>query len=221
MSFEGSTVPGSGVAEVLAGIPLPEGTPYEITSTDVQPSCAEGALLVFVTGEMAGNKVQQVFHLVPTAEGGFYIHNDIFRVSDSGSTPENAMEEMGGDVGKAFVLHYYEMFDTARDSLATLYRDASMLSMEGKQFGTPDGGGVGAIMEHLCGVLPPTKHELGTIDVQYVSPDKSVILCFVTGKMIIEGSENPLYFAQTFQLVSTGDDGGYYVHNDIFRFNLG
>lgn len=92
--------------------------------------------------------------------------------------------------------------------------------MEGKQFGTEAGGGVAAIIGHY-GTLPATKHELATIDVHAVAPDKTVLLVFVTGKIMIEGSDNALLMAQTFLLVSTGEDGGYYIHNDIFRFNYG
>lgn len=53
-----------------------------------------------------------------------------------------------------------------------------------------------------------------TKDVQ-MSTTGSAMLIFVTGQLKIENN-NPLLFAQTFQLVATGPNQ-YYVHNDIFR----
>ena len=38
------------------------------------------------------------------------------------------------EVGRQFVEHYYNTFDSARNNLAVLYTDASMLSYEGEQF---------------------------------------------------------------------------------------
>ena len=39
-----------------------------------------------------------------------------------------------------------------------------------------------------------------------------------TARGQVEGSDNKMKFAETFQLVIT--DGGYYLHNDIYRLNL-
>ena len=38
------------------------------------------------------------------------------------------------DIGKAFIEHYYQTFDTARVNLQTLYQDGSMLTFENEQF---------------------------------------------------------------------------------------
>lgn len=122
MSFEGKTAGGKeGITAMLAENPVPAGSAAVLTTTDVQPSCAPGALLVFTTADMVGAKVQQVFHLVPTEGGSYYIHNDVFRASGSEANPDNTMVEMGGDVGKAFVLHYIETFDSDKSLLASLY----------------------------------------------------------------------------------------------------
>jgi hypothetical protein len=51
------------------------------------------------------------------------------------------------EVGKQFVQHYYNIFDTQRDQLATLYTEQSMLSYEGEQF-----LGVQGIMGKLGGM---------------------------------------------------------------------
>jgi hypothetical protein len=37
-------------------------------------------------------------------------------------------------IAKAFVGHYYTMFDSDRSSLASLYQDNSMLTFEGERF---------------------------------------------------------------------------------------
>lgn len=220
LSYEGTTVGGTeGITGALGSIPVPDGEAHAITSSDVQPSPLPGALLVFLTGDLCKTKFQQVFHLVPTDDGSFYIHNDIFRVTEENAI--NAPSELGGDIAKAFVEHYYATFDGDRINLAALYRNESMLTMEGTQHGTDAAGGVEGIMERLAG-LPQVKHDIATLDVQPVAPDGKAVLVFVTGKMLIEGSDNPLLFAQTFVLVKVdGTDGEYYVHNDVFRFNYG
>ena len=38
------------------------------------------------------------------------------------------------EVGKQFVAHYYNVFDTQRSELGVLYTDESMLTFEGDQF---------------------------------------------------------------------------------------
>ncbi len=52
------------------------------------------------------------------------------------------------EVGRQFVTHYYNVFDTQRGQLATLYTEQSMLSYEGEQF-----LGAQSIMEKL-GQMP-------------------------------------------------------------------
>ena len=61
-------------------------------------------------------------------------------------------------VGKQFVEHYYNVFDTDRNSLASLYSDGSMLTFEAEQFMGSEG-----IMAKL-GALPSIKHQITTID---------------------------------------------------------
>lgn len=38
------------------------------------------------------------------------------------------------DIGKAFAVHYYTLFDTDRSLLATLYQDESMMTFENEKF---------------------------------------------------------------------------------------
>jgi hypothetical protein len=117
------------------------------------------------------------------------------------------------EVGKQFVMHYYNVFDTQRDQLATLYTEQSMLSYEGEQF-----LGTQGIMGKLGG-MPSIQHKLVTFDAQPTF--NNGILAFVSGDLIIDGNvEQPMKFAQTFHLCQ-GGTAGYYCHNDLFRLNYG
>ena len=57
-------------------------------------------------------------------------------------------------------------------------------------------------------------HNRASLDVQ-PGVDSNSMLIFVTGHVSIDGG-NPLHFAQSFILVSTGP-GAFYVHNDCHR----
>ena len=59
-------------------------------------------------------------------------------------------------VGKQFIAHYYNQFDTDRSQLGPLYNDESMLTFEGEQFLGKD-----KIGEKL-GALPSIKHHVAT-----------------------------------------------------------
>lgn len=62
-----------------------------------------------------------------------------------------------------------------------------------------------------------------TFDVQpSLAVQPNGIVVFVNGNMIIDDNENPMKFAQVFHLLPDPSAGGqYWVHNDIFRLNLG
>jgi len=118
-------------------------------------------------------------------------------------------------IATQFTTFYYTTFDTDRSGLAPLYRNESMLTFEGAAI-----QGVSAIIEKLTG-LPFTKveHKVSTCDAQPSSPTMPSILVTVSGQLIVDGSENPLAFTQTFHLMPDG--GSYYVFNDMFRLNYG
>jgi hypothetical protein len=143
------------------------------------------------------------------------------------------------EVGKAFATHYYQTFDTNRAALQTLYKDGSMLTFENDQF-----MGMQQIMTKLTVRAPPcpsaarprpaitvgcwraaqtlnfktVQHQASTIDSQPTPTTPGGILTFVTGKLVVDGSPNPLNFAQSFHLLPT-PEGGWYIHNDLFRLN--
>ena len=92
-----------------------------------------------------------------------------------------------------------------------LYSDQSMLSFEGEQF-----QGQQNIFNKLTS-LTNVAHTITTLDCQPTTDNG--ILCFVCGKLTIDGG-NEMMYTETFHLRQGGSQG-YYVHNDIFRLNLG
>ena len=115
-------------------------------------------------------------------------------------------------IGQQFCEHYYKTISENRADLAQLYTADSMMTYEGEPF-----KGTESIMEKI-GQLPQISHKIVTFDAQPSVGDG--IVCMIGGDLIIEGSENPLKFAQTFHL-QKGGDFGYYCHNDLFRLNYG
>ena len=116
------------------------------------------------------------------------------------------------EVGRQFVQHYYQTFDSNRQNLASLYSDQSMLTYEGEQY-----MGGQQIMEKYS-VLPGLQHKITTLDFQPIPSDSS-ILVMVCGVLSVDGA-GPMKFSQSFRLC-VGGQFGYYCHNDIFRLNLG
>ncbi|CAN1222329.1 Nuclear transport factor 2B [Linum grandiflorum] len=119
-------------------------------------------------------------------------------------------------VGKAFVDHYYHLFDTSRTSLASLYQPSSMLTFEGQKM-----LGVDQISAKLNGLpFDHCKHLVSTVDSQAAPPPTGGIVVFVSGCLQLLGEEHPLRFSQMFHLLPT-TQGTFFVQNDIFRLNYG
>jgi len=86
LTFETSQVQGvKAIVEKLTGLPFQK-VQHQITTRDVQPSAAAGAVVVMVTGKMLVDEEKnpqsysQVFHLMP--EGStYFVYNDIFRLN--------------------------------------------------------------------------------------------------------------------------------------------
>ena len=132
---------------------------------------------------------------------------------------------------QAFVDHYYNTFDTARSSLASLYSEQAMLTFEGSET-----QGQQAILQKLTSLpFQQCKHHVATLDVQ-PSPMQGGIMVFVTGQLLVghallslifpacglwpapasfltvlvvllqtEGESQPLKFSQIFHLVASGN----------------
>ncbi|XP_010267746.1 PREDICTED: nuclear transport factor 2-like [Nelumbo nucifera] len=127
----------------------------------------------------------------------------------------DGMEEQVELVGKAFVEHYYHLFDTNRQSLSSLYQPSSMLTFEGQNI-----QGVQDIAGKLTQLpFDQCQHVISTIDSQPSSFPGGIIV-FVSGNLQLPGEEHQLRFSQMFHLIPT-IQGSFYVQNDIFRLNYG
>ncbi|KAL8214710.1 hypothetical protein R6Q57_004159 [Mikania cordata] len=125
------------------------------------------------------------------------------------------MEEHVELVGRAFVEHYYHLFDTDRSSLASLYHQSSMLTFEGQKL-----QGVDDICSKINQLPFDTcQHLISTIDTQPASFSGSIVV-FVSGSLRLTCEEHALRFSQMFHLIPT-PQGSFYVQNDIFRLNYG
>mmetsp|Transcript_18237 Transcript_18237/g.29968 ORF Transcript_18237/g.29968 Transcript_18237/m.29968 type:complete len:94 (-) Transcript_18237:324-605(-) len=93
-----------------------------------------------------------------------------------------------------------------------------MLTFEGQQF-----QGAQAILQKLTGLpFAKVQHQVITIDSQPSPAQNSPtgVLVFVSGTLLVEGSEQPLKFSQVFNLMPL-PTGGYFCFNDMFRLNYG
>ncbi|CAL9764061.1 unnamed protein product [Musa acuminata subsp. burmannicoides] len=87
LTFEGAKIQGAAaIAAKLTSLPLQQ-CAHAISTIDCQPSGPTGGILVFVSGslqlggEQHSLKFSQMFHLMPTPQGSFYVLNDIFRLN--------------------------------------------------------------------------------------------------------------------------------------------
>ncbi|PIN11494.1 Nuclear transport factor 2 [Handroanthus impetiginosus] len=87
LSFEGQKFQGAqSITAKLTSLPFQQ-CQHQITTVDCQPSGPASGMLVFVSGnlQLAGEqhaiKFSQMFHLMPTPQGSFYVLNDIFRLN--------------------------------------------------------------------------------------------------------------------------------------------
>lgn len=218
VSFEGSFIPGGaqGFIQRLDQMGLPAQAKHRIVTVDCQPSMAGGgSLLVLVTGEFVGQQFSQVLHLVPNGQGSYYVHNDMLRVG--ANNPFNCSEGTQ-QVAKAFIEYYYPTYDGSRQALAALYRASSSYSFEQ----TSIQGSVETIMKKLCD-MPQVQHDLTSLTVdamQVMQGNNSMLLLFVTGRMLIQEESNPLNFTEVFLLVQEGG-AGYFIGNQVFKFKYG
>ncbi|KAI3437346.1 NTF2 domain-containing protein [Psidium guajava] len=125
------------------------------------------------------------------------------------------MEEQVELVGRAFVDHYYHLFDEDRASLPSLYQPTSMLTFEGQRV-----VGAQAIAEKLSQLpFDQCQHLISTVDSQPSSAGGIVV--FVSGSLRLPGEEHLLRFSQMFHLIPSSPGGSFFVQNDMFRLNYG
>ena len=84
MTFEGQQFVGTqNIMQKLQSVGVVKHT---VKGMDVQPSTSDSAILIFVTGSVQidnGNPLHfcEMFQLVATGPGAYYVHNDIFRLN--------------------------------------------------------------------------------------------------------------------------------------------
>jgi len=119
-------------------------------------------------------------------------------------------------IGKQFVGHYYKTFDSDRAQLGALYASNSMLTFENEQF-----QGAEAIQKKLTSLpFNQVQHQIVTTDCQ-PNPSNNGVLVLVTGTLIVDGGATPLKYAQSFHIVPSPGNTGYFCLNDMFRLNYG
>ncbi|CAF0812586.1 unnamed protein product [Didymodactylos carnosus] len=120
-------------------------------------------------------------------------------------------DEQVKDVGKAFIQHYYQTFDTgSRESVAALY-EPSVGRMDFN--GAKTAVGVAEITERLRSYTFTTiNHTVSTIDIQQTYDNG--ILIVVTG-MLRADNDQPMQFTETFLL--KGANNSWFVVNNFFR----
>ncbi|KAK9173237.1 Nuclear transport factor 2 (NTF2) domain protein [Cryptosporidium meleagridis] len=116
-------------------------------------------------------------------------------------------------IGKQFVQHYYQTFQTNRPALGGLYGPQSMLTWEDTQFQ----GQANIVNKFNSLNFQRVQFEITRVDCQ-PSPNNGSIV-FVTGDVRIDDGQ-PLKFSQVFNLIPSGN-GGFMIFNDLFRLNLG
>ncbi|XP_047330062.1 nuclear transport factor 2B-like [Impatiens glandulifera] len=87
LTFEGQKIQGSAnIVAKLTSLPFQQ-CQHIISNVDTQPSGPSGGMIVFVcgnlqlSGEQHALKFSQMFHLMPTPQGSYYVLNDIFRLN--------------------------------------------------------------------------------------------------------------------------------------------
>ncbi|TWU75957.1 Nuclear transport factor 2 [Metarhizium rileyi] len=120
------------------------------------------------------------------------------------------------EIAKQFIEFYYNTFDSDRKSLASLYRDNSMLTFE-----SASSLGANNIVEKLAGLpFQKVKHQVSTLDAQPSNSDGGIII-LVTGQLLVDEEQRPMNYTQSFQLSRDGASGQYFVYNDIFKLVYG
>ncbi|OAQ96703.1 hypothetical protein LLEC1_01786 [Akanthomyces lecanii] len=120
------------------------------------------------------------------------------------------------DIAKQFIEFYYNQFDTDRKSLASLYREQSMLTFESASV-----LGANAIVEKLTSLpFEKVKHQVSTLDAQPSMVEGGVVI-LVTGQLLVDEEQRPMNYTQAFQLARDTANGQYFVFNDVFKLVYG
>ncbi|PNY23538.1 Nuclear transport factor 2, partial [Tolypocladium capitatum] len=119
------------------------------------------------------------------------------------------------EVAKQFIEFYYNQFDADRKSLASLYREQSMLTFESTSV-----LGANAIVEKLSSLpFEKVKHHVSTLDAQPSMVGDGIVI-LVTGQLLVDEEQRPMNYTQAFQLARE-PSGQYFVFNDLFKLVYG
>ena len=114
------------------------------------------------------------------------------------------------EIVKSFLNSYYQTMMTNRPGLINFYTESSCFSYERSEH-----KGLQSINEKLAGFsFKSINYNFDEFDVQ-PAPIEGGLVIMVVGELQLDGSDN-FRFSQVFQLLPNGN-GGYYLHNDIFR----
>jgi hypothetical protein len=80
---------------------------------------------------------------------------------------------------QAFLQYYYQLFESNRAGLATLYQDASMLTFEGQKFQGPQ-----AIIGKLA-QLPFNQCKVNPTSMDFQPSVSGGVMVFVTGNIVV------------------------------------
>ena len=84
LTFEGNQF--SGAANIITKLSGVGAVKHVVKSMDVQPSSSNSAIIIFVTGTIqigSPNPLHfcEMFQLISTGPGAYYVHNDVFRLN--------------------------------------------------------------------------------------------------------------------------------------------
>lgn len=94
-------------------------------------------------------------------------------------------------VAKAFVEHYYSLFDSNRAALANLYQEGSMLTFEGQKIQ----GSQNIVAKLTTLPFQQCQHSITTVDCQPSGPAGGMLV-FVSGNLQLAGEQHALKFSQ-------------------------
>ena len=138
-----------------------------------------------------------------------YIRNEVVRFGAGARAQSDELDASRS--GASFVQQYFTALASSPAALGVLYRDTSTFQMEGRPH-----TGSAAIMAALATL--PAGPSLATMDVQPISADGAVLLCLVTGSVVLEGQTNPLAMSQIL-VVQSAPGGPPAITNQAWRLN--
>jgi len=87
LSFEGEQFQGAqNIVQKIASLPFQK-VQHQVVKCDCQPQPQNNGVMIFITGNLLVDdnanplKFAQIFHVLPTPQGGYFCLNDLFRLN--------------------------------------------------------------------------------------------------------------------------------------------